>query len=216
VVRVYALRGFLHSTPHSVEELVGVLREGVDGLVVDVYASKDGVPVVTFDRVIGGVDVASVSYEEVRRVLRVPDAATLISSTAADLVLWVRDNSLLDTLPRLVERAGAVGRVYVAVDDLLQARAVRGVSASVKLVLRISNPYPNITVIRREGVDAVALPPALVRPRLIRECTSRGVKVVAWPVNDVAQAARVVRYGVEVLVTSRPTLKRELAEYLQP
>jgi len=25
-----------------------------------------------------------------------------------------------------------------------------------------------------------------------------------------------VRYGVEVLVTSRPTLKRELAEYLQP
>jgi hypothetical protein len=35
-------------------------------------------------------------------------------------------------------------------------------------------------------------------------------------VNDVAQAARVVRYGVEVLVTSRPTLKRELAEYLQP
>ena len=215
MARVYALRGFLQSASARVEELAEALRVGADGLVVDVYSTKDGVPVVVFDRVVGGVDVASLSYDEVRRALQVPDAGTLISSISADLVLWVRDSSLLDTLPKLVESSGATRRAYVAVDDVLQARAVRSASTSVRVVLRASNPFPNVALIRREGVNAIAVPPALARPRLVRECASRGLSVFVWPVNDVAQAARVVRYGVQALVTSRPTLRRELEGVLK-
>lgn len=216
MVKVYAFRGFLQAASASVKDLVEALKVGVDGLVVDVYVAKDRVPVVVFERVIRGVDVASLSYEEVRRALQVPDVGTLISSTTADLVLWVRDTSLLDILPELIEDAGAVGRVYLAVDDVLQARAIRGASKSVKVVLRVLNPFPNVVLLKREGVDAVAVPPALARPRLIRECTSRGIPVIVWLVNDVAQAAKAVRYGAQVLVTSRPTLRRELDEFLKP
>ena len=215
MVKVYALRGFLQRALARIEELAEALRVGADGLVVDVYSTRDGVPVVVFDRVVGGIDVASLSYDEVRRTLQVPDASTLISSIAADLVLWVRDSSLLDTLPKLVESSEAMRRAYVAVDDVLQARVVRGVSTSVRVVLRVSNTFPNVALIRREGVNAIAVPPALARPRLVRECAGRGLQVIAWPVNDVAQAARVVRYGVQALVTSRPTLRRELEEVLK-
>ena len=217
MVKVYAFRGFLQGSSATAEELVEVLRVGVDGLVVDVYALRDGTPVVVFDRYIEGVDVASLSYDEIRRALLAPDVGTLISLTsAADLVLWARDTSLLDTLPRLIESTGAVDRVYVAVDDILQARVVRGVSRAIKLILRISNPFPNVALMKREGVDALAIPPALAKPRLTRECASRGVSVVVWLVNDVAQATRAVRYGAQVLVTSRPTLRKELEEFLKP
>ncbi len=46
----------------------------------------------------------------------------------------------------------------------------------------------------------------------VREAQALGIKVLAWTVNDPAQMARVLDYGVDGLITDRPDLARKLLE----
>jgi hypothetical protein len=137
----------------------------------------------------------------------------VLGGVDAEVLLWVREPQILDLVARAVEGLHAEGRAYIVVDDPLHARVVRNVLKSVRVVVRISNPFPNTALISREGVYGLALPATVIRPRLVKECASRGLQVYAWLVNDVSQAVKVLRYGVQLFITSRPTLKKELEHY---
>lgn len=184
----------------------------VDGVLIDFCATRDGIAIVCPPG--GAVDTSILSYSELRHGVGVPSFKDVLTSVDLELLAWIRDSRALDTAVRIIEEAGAASRLYVVVDDLLYARVVRNLSKSCRVVLRISNPYPNVSVIAREGVNAIAAFANLIRPRIVRECSSHGLDVFAWLVNDVAQAIKAVRYGVKALTTSRPTLKKELQYFL--
>ena len=46
----------------------------------------------------------------------------------------------------------------------------------------------------------------------VKEAQALGLKVLAWTVNDPAQMARVLDYGIDGLITDRPDLARKLLE----
>lgn len=50
----------------------------------------------------------------------------------------------------------------------------------------------------------------LVNKRLVRKCHSRNMKLVPWTVNDVKSMRRLVRLGVDGIITDYPNLIREV------
>jgi len=210
-VKVYALRRLTSLTEVGGEELFGYLEPGVDGVVLEVCSTKDRVPVVCPAGGLSEISQTEVELAQRARVLKVED---VLRSSRVELLFWVRDPQVLDTVAKTIEDAGAIGKAYVLVEDLLYVRVVRSKSSKVRTILKLANPFPNVSLLAREGVNVLALPASVLRPRVVRECSSKGVDVVAWLVNDVSQAIKAVRYGVKLLVTSRSNLKKELQQYL--
>ncbi len=203
-VRVYVLRKF--ETRSSIADLLKP-EPSVDGLVLEVCSTKDRVPVICPTEESGDLEGA---YAE----LGLPRLEEILESAGASVLLYVRSPQIADSAARAVESASSAERVRLVVEDLLHARVARSASERVRVVLKLSNPYPNVSLLAREGVAGLAMPAPVLRPRVVRECSSRGLEVYAWLVNDVSQALRVLKYGVELLVTSRPDLRRELRQYL--
>lgn len=210
-VKVYALRRLTSLTEVGGEELFGYLEPGVDGVVLEVCSTKDRVPVVCPAGGLSEISQTEVELAQRARVLKVED---VLRSSRVELLFWVRDPQVLDTVAKTIEDAEAIGKAYVLVEDLLYVRVVRSKSSKVRTILKLANPFPNVSLLAREGVNVLALPASVLRPRVVRECSSKGVDVVAWLVNDVSQAIKAVRYGVKLLVTSRSNLKKELQQYL--
>ncbi len=209
---MYVFRGFTTESTVTLDSLAKSLEFGVEGIVLDICSTRDRVPVVCPDVTSPGMPVPTTSEHELGGGLI--SLERVLSSIATEVLLWVREPQILDVVAKTVRGLHAEERAYIVVDDLLQARVVRNTLGSVKTVVRISNPFPNVAVISREGVYGIALPATVIRPRLVKECVSRGIQVYAWLVNDVSQALRVLRYGVQLFVTSRPTLKKELENYV--
>lgn len=210
-VKVYALRRFAAESRVDVEDIIRAPEPGVDGVVLEVCSTEGGVPTVclTEERTAGGPTTAGPT-----ETARVIELGEVLRRSTTEVLLWVRDPQVLDGAARAVEGSGAIDRASIVVEDLLHARVVRGTSSRVRVILKMGNPFPNVPLLAKEGVSALALPATVLRPRVVRECASKGLDVYAWLVNDVSQAVRTVRYGVKLLVTSRPSLKRELQQYL--
>ena len=51
----------------------------------------------------------------------------------------------------------------------------------------------------------------VVTPRFIRSCNRRGVQVHVWTIDDEAEMRRLIRMGVNGLMTDRPRLLRKVA-----
>lgn len=82
-------------------------------------------------------------------------------------------------------------------------------SLSINCMLYLTNPYPNIPMLRRAGVDGLVMPYSLLRSRTIKEAHARGMDVVAWLVNDPATFIKVSSLGVDGIVTEKPEIARE-------
>lgn len=180
-------------------------------MVLEVCSTGDRVPAVclTEGRTGGGPTAAGPTHKA-----GVIELGEVLRRLSTEALLWVRDPQVLDGAAEVVEGSSTADRARIVVEDLLHARVVRSASSRVRVVLKMGNPFPNVSLLVREGVNALALPATVLRPRVVRECASKGLDVYAWLVNDVSQAVRTVRYGVRLLVTSRSSLKRELQQYL--
>ncbi|MEM1931300.1 MAG: hypothetical protein QW780_05220 [Sulfolobales archaeon] len=210
-VKVYAFRKLVPLPGAGSKDVFSRIEPGVDGIVLEVCSTKEGVPIVCPTGESSETTQASAELTQVAEALRVEN---ILKSSQIELLFWVRDPRVLDTVAQAIENAGAVNRAYVVLEDLLHVRVIRSKSSKVKAILKLANPFPNVSLLAKEGVDALALPAPVLRPRVVRECSSRGVAVVAWLVNDVSQAVRAVGYGVKLIVTSRSNLKKELQQYL--
>lgn len=213
MVRVYAYRAFLQDAELSLEGIRRATELGAEGVVLDLHTTKDGVPVISLKEEFGGRRVSEVDYATAVG-LGVVELNSLLKGVGSEVLLQVKDSRALDVAARIIQETGAEERCYLVVEDILQARAIRSISRDVGVITIVRNPFPNLQVLIREGSGAIAVPAPLIKPRLARECVSRGLKLFAWLVNDISLAVRVLRYGVELLVTSKPTLKREIEQFM--
>jgi glycerophosphoryl diester phosphodiesterase len=72
--------------------------------------------------------------------------------------------------------------------------------------LRASVPLRLVRLVRRAGATAAMLQYRLVTPAAVARCHAAAIPVLAWTVDDVEEARRVVAAGVDGVITNDPSI----------
>lgn len=90
----------------------------------------------------------------------------------------------------------------VAEKGLLPEAFIRAALLSLRVVL----PYRVAGMLGRAAADTASLHHLVITPAAVRRVHDRGAVAIAWTVNDRADLVRVVRAGVDGVVTDDPTV----------
>ena len=207
--------------------IVGIeaaIASGVDGVEIDVRATRDGVVVLMHDASLARTtgdprDVEAVTLDELRalRVLDphgdvgpqpVPTFAEALQATATThLVIEVKQTGIEDLVARAVRDADALGRCSLCAFDAGVCAASAAVMPEVPVSL-LAAPNRDAAEVLAEAADlglaGVSLHYSMVDEQLVRDAHDAGLSVATWTVNDVAEAARLHTAGVDLLCGDYP------------
>ena len=207
--------------------IVGIeaaIASGVDGVEIDVRATRDGVVVLMHDASLARTtgdprDVEAVTLDELRalRVLDphgdvgpqpVPTFAEALQATAAThLVIEVKQTGIEDLVARAVRDADALGRCSLCAFDAAVCAASAGAMPEVPVSL-LAAPNRDAAGVLAQAADlglaGVSLHYSMVDEPLVRDAHDAGLSVATWTVNDVAEAARLHTAGVDLLCGDYP------------
>ncbi|MCY4455255.1 MAG: glycerophosphodiester phosphodiesterase [Chloroflexi bacterium] len=207
--------------------IVGIeaaIASGVDGVEIDVRATRDGVPVLMHDasleRTTGDPrDVEAVTLEELRllRVLDphgdigpqpIPTFAEALEATAAThLVIEVKQTGIEDLVARAVREADALGRTSLCAFDADVCAASAEVMPDVPVSL-LAAPNRDVAEVLAQAADlglaGVSLHYSMVDEQLVREAHDAGLTVATWTVNDEADVRRMHAVGVDLICGDYP------------
>ncbi len=117
-------------------------------------------------------------------------------------------DKLAETVASRLKEVDDLGRLVIASSDTALLNKVKELT-NVKVAAFVSNPFPNISRLRRLGVNFIVIPHSLVRARVVKEAKGRGIEVIAWLVNDPTVLLKMESLGVSAVVTERPDILRE-------
>lgn len=199
-------RGF--GTDNTLEAMEKAVRAGVRAMETDVRATEDGELVICHDPVIWNHIISRTTSEELRKhaperpFLR--DVLELLSG-------WVWFNLEIKEAPE--QEVGLVLEEYGIDTDTLIT------SFDLDFLERFKNSFPSVKTgyLYRTGtseekkllraLDAgceVVLPHHhAIDSDLVEEARFLGLEVIAWTVNDLEEAVRLWRLGVEGIITDR-------------
>ena len=116
-----------------------------------------------------------------------------------------------------VAARGAFGQIVFSSFDGTCLEELRAVSAEARIgVLWDAPPFPKAFA-RATRLGAAALHPraSTVTPELVREAHAGGLLVYVWTVNPVDEIVRLVRLGVDGVISDHPTRLSEARERLR-
>ena len=182
------------------------LESGAQGIELDVHATRDGVVVVHHDPIVPGGQVIA---EQTFAALHDGTAsANGILPTLAEVCALVRSRAEL-----FVEVKGAgIERVVLDVmreyegpfaihsfDHALIAR-IHALDDTLRLGVLFEEPVTDLNALMRATGARDVWPHApLINARLVREVHAATGRVIAWTVNDAAEAERLASLGVDGL-----------------
>jgi glycerophosphoryl diester phosphodiesterase len=198
------------------------LALGADGLELDVHLSHDGVVVVHHDRALDRTTplrgpVAAREADELIRagVPTLEEVLTLFRDTRLIIEMKVNRVQLAAAAIDAIRRAGAVDRVCLGSFGLRVLRAARTIEPAIATsaareevrwalyrswcrwpVSRVS--YAGYQVPELSGRTRV------VSPRFVEDAHRAGLAIQVWTVDSVADAVRLLSWGVDALITDRP------------
>ena len=207
--------------------IVGIeaaIASGVDGVEIDVRATRDGVPVLMHDasleRTTGDPrDVEAVTLEELRalRVLDpqggvgpqpIPTFAEALEATApTHLVIEVKQTGIEDLVARAVSEADALGRTSLCAFDAGVCAASAAVMPEVPASLLAAPNRDSAEVLAQAadlGLAGVSLHYSMVDEQLVRDAHDAGLTVATWTVNDEADVRRMHAVGVDLICGDYP------------
>jgi len=132
-----------------------------------------------------------------------------------EVVLIGSKNTLMQALDAL---SNEDTKVLVALDnlgDLDEFIQKCGDYENIELGITVVKPAINLTHLIKHKVKFAVMPPTLIRGRLISEAKARKISIIANPVNDIATYARLLELGVNAIITTDPTIKREARKILK-
>jgi glycerophosphoryl diester phosphodiesterase len=221
------------------------LRQGADGIELDVQLSSDGVPVVIHDAHLKRTTSGSGWVHEHRvRVLRRLDAgswfnrrfprrareryAGLRIPLLAEVLAWVRARQCLafieikDSTPgvearilREIERAGVWRLVRILSFDVLTLQRVRVLNSRLRLGLDTSR---RLSAIRHaEALGSGTLLPhwAIASRRFIRHAHRASLQVIPWTINYPHHMRRKILDGADGIITNYPARLTEVVSRLE-
>jgi glycerophosphoryl diester phosphodiesterase len=223
---IIAHRGVPREAPeNTLRSFAMALAQGADAIELDVHATRDGVVVVHHDPT---VTVESATGPVVHPIAAV--AATEL------LTLPLVRGGTVPTLDAVLELVGGRARVYVEVkatgieQPLLAclarhpevATAVHAFDHRIPSAIRqadagrsigwlsVSYPVDLSASLGATPPEALWQHAELIDEALVAAAHARGVRVIAWTVNDLAQCRALVAMGVDGLCTDVPALLKTL------
>lgn len=214
--------------------IVGIeaaIASGVDGVEIDVRATRDGVLVLMHDASLARTTGDPREVEEVTldglRALRVLDphgdvgpqpvptfAEALQATAATHLVIEVKQTGIEDLVARAVRDGDALGRCSLCAFDagVCAASAEAMPEMPVSLLAAPNRDAAEVLAEAGElGLAGVSLHYSMVDERLVRVAHDAGLSVATWTVNDVAEARRLHAAGVDLICGDYPASLVEVA-----
>ncbi len=207
--------------------IVGIeaaLASGVDGVEIDVRATRDGAAVLMHDaslaRTTGDArDVEDVTLDELRalRVLDphgdvgpqpIPTFAEALAATAAThLVIEVKQEGIEDLVARGVREADALGRCSLCAFDAGVCAAAAEAMPGMPVSLLAAPNRERAEVLAQAsdlGLAGVSLHYSMVDTEFVAEAHSAGLTVATWTVNEEPDVRRMHEAGVDLICGDYP------------
>lgn len=217
---------------NTLEAFDRAIREGADGIELDVRLTSDGVAVVFHDttlaRATGGADaraVDRVAYAALPPLgggLRIPRLVDVLEAMRGHIVnveikADVAPMSMLGNVPdrvRLVRTAAAAVReaghtdVVFSSFDPLSVLALAVAAPRVPRAMLVGMKTPRaataLPLALRHAIVAAHLDESLITAARAERLLRSKLRVVAWTVNDPARAEALVALGVRWIITDAP------------
>ena len=207
--------------------IVGIeaaIASGVDGVEIDVRATRDGVPVLMHDASLERTtrdprDVEAVTLEELRAVQvidphgdagpqPIPTFAEALDATAAThLVIEVKQTGIEDLVARAVREADALGRTSLCAFDAGVCAASAEVMPDVPVSL-LAAPNRDVAEVLAQAADlglaGVSLHYSMVDEQLVGDAHDAGLTVATWTVNAEVDVRRMHGAGVDLICGDYP------------
>ncbi len=200
----------MENTLHSFE---CAFAEGADGVELDVRITRDRIAVVFHDDVLPtGEKLAELGFAELKlRAAQIPifTLEKVLRHVAGKgyLDIEIKDAELCEIIVPLV-------RQLLPPDSYVYSSFLTN---AIYLCRRLDPQVPAIWIVEdgryysqhlevMEQMDATAYAPwhETLTPEIAREFTSRGIPLVTFTVNEVAQAKRLAELGVVGIISDRP------------
>ena len=222
MVEVWSHRGRVDSSPLFVDNTTGAvanaLSSGADGVEIDTWLSADGVFVMTHDRDTPAGPVDRCTEAALDQFDRLDDVFAAVGGATLNIELKVAPDSSPAEQARLGgELASYLDRYFVQTGAERTAVVVSSFSPvatremlSAGLDVRMGHLCIDVPASRELedlarygywGIHFLATADSLDRVSTIR---AAGLAAVAWTVNDLELAGRLVEAGVNVVITDTP------------
>jgi glycerophosphoryl diester phosphodiesterase len=240
----FAHRGASHQAPANTLAAFRLAAEmGADGLELDVHLSRDGEPVVIHDFSLeattdGQGRVSEKTLAELKQLdaggwfdarfsgERIPTLQEVIDAVGQRLLLNIelkaegwQDNGLAAAVVRSVEDNQLLERVILSSFNPLTLWHVRRLNPWIATGLLYS---PDMPLVLRKAWPRHLIRPTALHPYypmidagFMRWAHERGYRVHTWTVDEPEDMWRMVRHGVDLIITNRPDLLAKVLEAAQ-
>jgi glycerophosphoryl diester phosphodiesterase len=197
-------------------------EERCDGVELDIHVTSDGVLVVHHDPVLrSGERIRELSLDQLRQI-PLPDGSTLptlaeVFDIVGRLFAFVEVKDLPEgadsRLLTLLEARGLDRLQVHSFDHRIVSRLKSKLPALATGVLSCSYPIDPVAQARMAGAGTLWQEWGLIDRPLVESCASEGIALVAWTVNDSADAEALLDLGVVNLCGDWPDRLRRSRRY---
>jgi len=221
------------------------LREGAEGVALDVHLSSDGVPVVICDARLSRTTSAQgrVREKQANTLLqldagswfnhRFPSRARRQYARQSipllfEVLYWVREQKCMALIAinrptaeaeakvlKEIERAQVHHLTRVIAQNLQGLRRLRKLDPKVNLGLHISSRVPSIDKAKALGAEVLLPRWSAISPSFIHRAHRASMLVIPWTVDSPRQMRRTLLQGVDGIVTNYPARLAETVSQLQ-
>ena len=207
-VRVIGHRGAAGFPENTIAGFEEALRQGVDGIEMDVRQTLDGRLVVVHDSVVGDRSVQATSYQDLialeqgKNIPLFEEALEKLGKRTMldiELKLFGYEAPVVELLKQHTEPE----KTLISSFEAKSLQAVHELLPGVQLGY-IYNRTQDEEARHHAPIDVVIPQFRLASRELIEGVHDEGIEVWAWTVNDDAEIARLLRLGVDGLITDYP------------
>lgn len=229
--RVIAHRGYwtlAGSAQNSIASLLAADKGGFYGSEFDVYIAKDGTTVIHHDPAVDGTDIESSDFKDLqgKRLQNgeaIPTLADYLENAKEKatirLILEIKshkseanENRCVDEVLRQVGDAGLADRVeYISFSKNVCKRIAEKQKGALVAYLGGDWTPQEAKAAGMTGIDYYG-PVFAVHPEWIGECHKLGLTVNVWTIDDLDDADRFIKAGVDFITTNKPVEVKKLCK----
>ena len=189
---------------------------GVDAVEVDVRETVDGCFVLAHDATIEGRAIGEITLPELMGIdvalgCRVPtlEEALDVCRGEVGVVLELKDVRSIGRFMEIVKGSGEEGRVGVCSLDPAVLSKVREMESGVRMGLIVDvPPRDTVEVLEGLGCEVIGVRAPHITASLVERIHAAGRMVFGWGVEDESRVDRLMRLGVDGVVTDFPDVVR--------
>ena len=196
------------------------VRDGADGVELDVHATVDGELVVRHDEMLAGQPISRIALRDVRMHTlengeTIPTLAEALQAIGARTTTFIEVKTLSAAqdhrLFAIVDQGPAPARCHFhSFDHRLVQRLHHSQPDRTFGVLSSSYPVRPLAQMEDAGARELWQEAPLIDREMVDAVHGSGGKLYAWTVDDLARAQALANLGVDGICTNRPAIARSV------